>query len=267
MSITLQISKYMPRQRRIIVPDIQYNEGQNLFRINTTPDLPTYTSGFINDVNGWAGGSKAENVSQVSELIKQFREENPNGTLEDWIRFHQALEGSNIQVLKGRGRTKRFETVQMAGIEQGVQDIMRKMEEVKDNINLLTEDKVRLWLKNLVYEKTYCGLEAQELILRHIAAGNHLEWMLGSVEDEKQGIDGYIIDPNGPKIYPLQIKSSTYGNKHKQEHFVCPIVSYELIEEGINYKLPDAALVEPQESDVWNSIKQRTLLRYNNRNR
>lgn len=256
----------MPRQRRVIIPDIQYNEGQNLFRINTTPDLPTYTSGFINDVNGWAGGSKAENVSQVSELIKQFREDHPQGTLEDWIRFHQALEGSNIQVLKGKGRTKKFETVQMAGIEQGVQEIMQKMEEVKHNINQLTEDKVRSWLKNLVYEKTYCGLEAQELILRHIAAEHNCEWILGSAEDEKQGIDGYIIDPDGPYFYPLQIKSTTYGNKHKQEHFICPIVSYELLVEGINYNMPDDALTEPQESEVWNSIKQRTLIRYNNRN-
>ena len=44
----------MARRRKTIVPDIQYSEGQNLFHINTTPNLPTYTSGFINDVNGWA---------------------------------------------------------------------------------------------------------------------------------------------------------------------------------------------------------------------
>lgn len=252
----------MPRQKKIIEPDIQYNEGQNLYQINTTPDLPTYTSGFINDVNGWAGGSKAENVSQVSELIKQFREENPNGNLKDWIRFHKTLEGSDIQVLKGRGRTKRFETVQMAGIEQGVQDIMLKIEEVKNNINQLTEEKIRSWLENLVYEKTYCGLEAQELILRHIAKEHNYKWLLGSVEDEKQGIDGYIIDPNGPRFFPLQIKSSSYSNKHKQEHFICPVVTYDLLKEGMNFNLPDSALTEPQASDIWNSIKQRTLVRY-----
>ena len=145
----------MARKRKIIVPDIQYKEGHNLFDLNSSPELPKYTSGFINDVNGWAGGSKAENVSQVSEVIKQFREDNPEGSLEDWISFHQGLEGTEIQVIKGKGKTKRRETVQMAGIEQGVRDIMNKMEEVKNNINQLTEDMVRSWLKNLVYEKTY----------------------------------------------------------------------------------------------------------------
>lgn len=72
----------MARQNPIIVPDILY-EGQNLFQLNAAPNLPKYTSGFINSVNGWAGGSKPENVSQVSELIKKFREENPYGTLKD----------------------------------------------------------------------------------------------------------------------------------------------------------------------------------------
>ena len=254
----------MARKRKTIVPDIQYKEGQNLFDLNSSPELPKYTSGFINDINGWAGGSKAENVSQVSEVIKQFREDYPEGSLEDWISFHQGLEGTDIQVIKGRGKNKRRETVKMAGIEQGVRDIMNKMEEVKNNINQLTEDMVRSWLKNLVYEKTFCGLEAQELILKHIAEKNGFEWMLGSMEDEKQGIDGYIIDPNGPRFYPLQIKSSSYNNEHKPEYFICPVVTYDLIKEGVKYKMPNA-LVEPHESDTWDNIKEYITIRYNNK--
>ena len=249
----------MVRHKRINEPDIRY-DGQNLFQLNTTPDLPKYTSGFINDVNGWSGGTKPENVGQVSELIKRFREEHPQGTLEDWKTFHHTL--TDIQVLKGRGNTKRFENVHMNGIEQGVHDIMAKMDEVKNNINQLTEKKVQSWLENLVYEKTYCGLEAQKLILKTIAENHHFDWILGSIEDERQGIDGYIIDPKGPKFYPLQIKSSSYGNKHKQEHFVCPIVTYDLLEEGINFNMPANALTDPPESEVWTTIKLRTSVRY-----
>lgn len=253
----------MARQNPIIVPDILY-EGQNLFQLNAAPNLPKYTSGFINSVNGWAGGSKPENVSQVSELIKKFREENPYGTLKDWKNYHHSLEGKDIEVFKGRGLKMKPKIVQMAGIEQGVRDIMAKMEEVKNNISQLTEENVRAWLENLVYEKTYCGLEAQRLILKKIAEKRCYDWILGSVEDEKQGIDGYIVDPNGPKFYPLQIKSSSYGNKHKQEHFVCPVVTYDLKEEGINYNMPDNALVEPLDSEIWTTIKQRALKRYCN---
>lgn len=258
----------MARKRKTIVPDIQYNEGQNLFNINSSPKLPKYTSGLINDVNGWAGGSKAENVSQVSEVIKQFREGNPEGSLEEWISFHKGLEGTDIEVVKGKGKNKRRETVKMAGIEQGVLDIMNKMKEVKNNINQITEEEVRSWLKNLVYEKTYCGLEAQKLILKHIAEKKGFDWMLGSIEDEKQGIDGYVIDPNGPRFFPLQIKSSSYNDEHKQEHFRCPVITYKLCEEGINYDVPQDAFREPaSDTTEWNEVRDHIANRYRQTNR
>lgn len=256
----------MDKKKKVLSPNIKYNFGQNLFEINIIPNLPKYASSIINDVNGWAGGSKAENVGQVSELIKMFREEKPCGSLEDWIAYHQDLEGKEIKILKGKGKNKHLEPVIMAGIDQGIRDIMSKLEEVKTSINSLTQEDIRAWLENLVYQKTYCGLEAQELILKDIAEKNQLTWILGSIEDEKQGIDGYLIDSNTLKFFPLQIKSSSYGNKHKKEHFDCPIVSYNLSKDGIMYTLPDNALREPIMSENWNNIKERTKLRFLNKN-
>ena len=91
-----------------------------------------------------------------------------------------------------------------------------------------------------------------------------MDYMLGSIEDEKQGIDGYIINDRDGKIsiYPLQIKSSSYENKHKQEHFLCPIVTYKLEKLGIKYNLPDTALKTPRNTDEWNAIEERTKQRY-----
>ena len=254
----------MAKRKKVVNPDINYEDGKNLYKINITPKLPTYTSTILNEVNQWARGSKAENVGQVSELIKQFRQDNPKGGLEDWKKYHRGKTGHTIQILTGKGAKKKEESIQMAGIDQGVEDIMNKLEEVKRNINGLTRDDILKWLENLVYEKTYCGLEAQELILKDIAEKNGMDYMLGSIEDEKQGIDGYIInDKDGNfSIYPLQIKSSSYENKHKQEHFLCPIVTYKLEEPGIRYNLPDAALTNPRNTDEWNTIKERTKQRY-----
>lgn len=254
----------MAKRKKVVNPDIHYEDGRNLYEINITPELPTYTSTILNNVNGWAGGSKAENVGQVSELIKLFRQDKPKGGLEDWKKYHRGKAGHIIQILKGKGAKKKEESIQMAGIDQGVEDIMNKLEEVKKSINDLTKDDVLKWLENLVYEKTYCGLEAQELILKNIAEKNGMDYMLGSIEDEKQGIDGYIInDKDGDfSIYPLQIKSSSYENKHKKEHFLCPIVTYELEKVGIKYNLPDTALTNPQNTDEWDVIKGRTKQRY-----
>lgn len=254
----------MAKRKKAVNPDINYEDEKNLYNINITPELPTYTSTILNEVNQWARGSKAENVGQVSELIKQFRQDNPKGGLEDWKKYHRGKTGHNIQILKGKGAKKKEESIQMAGIDQGVEDITNKLEEVKKNINGLTKDDIIKWLENLVYEKTYCGLEAQELILKNIAEKNGMDYMLGSIEDEKQGIDGYIINDRDGKIsiYPLQIKSSSYENKHKQEHFLCPIVTYKLEKLGIRYNLPDTALKTPRNTDEWNAIEERTKQRY-----
>ena len=81
----------MAKRKKVVNPDISYEDGKNLYKINITPELPTYTSTLLNEVNLWARGSKAENVGQVSELIKQFRQDNPKGGLEDWKKYHPLI--------------------------------------------------------------------------------------------------------------------------------------------------------------------------------
>ena len=41
-----------------------------------------------------------------------------------------------------------------------------------------------------------------------------------------------------------------------------PIVTYDLLEEGINFNMPANALTDPPESEVWTTIKLRTSIRY-----
>lgn len=209
--------------------------AKDLFKTNATPDLGTYCSTLLNQINRWAGGSKPENVGQVSELIKEFRKHQPEGKLSDWKEYHKNLKGQSITVLQGKGKKKRVQ-VGMAGIEQGVTDIREKLDAVRESLNSLTDEDIRKWLENLTYEKTYCGLEAQDMILKQIARklGDGYSYTLGSMEDEQKGIDGYIIDPKGEK-HPLQIKSKSYKQTNTQEEFSCPIVYYELTKYGIKY--------------------------------
>lgn len=216
---------------------ITTKSAKDLFDTNATPKLGKYRSTLLNQINRWADGSKAENVGQVSELIKDFRERHPDGKLSDWKEYHKNLEGQNITVLQGNGKKKKRVQVEMAGIEQGVTDIRKKLDVVRESLNSLTDEDIRKWLENLTYEKTYCGLEAQNMILKQIAQklGNGYSYTLGSMEDEQKGIDGYIVDSNNNNKYPLQIKSKSYKQTNTQEKFNCPIVYYELTKSGIKY--------------------------------
>ena len=59
----------MAKRKKVVNPDINYEDGKNLYKINITPELPTYTSTLLNDVNQWAHGSKAENVGQIGKSV------------------------------------------------------------------------------------------------------------------------------------------------------------------------------------------------------
>lgn len=193
---------------------IDTDEAKSLYLINQTPKMSKYVPSFLNQVNGWAGGTKPDNVGMVSQVIKEFRNANPNGTLEDWKQYH-----SNLGDIKG--------------IAQSVIDIRAKLDDVLNNLNSISDDDIRKWVENLTYEKTYSGLSAQEQILSEIATDLGKNYQLGDANDEKKGIDGYV---NGK---PLQIKSSSYRNKNKLEKFSCPIVFYDLTQEGIVFDYND----------------------------
>ena len=193
---------------------INSDDAKNLYTTNKTPNLRKYVPSMLNQVNGWAKGTRPENVGMVSQVIKEFRKEYPNGTLDDWKKYHESLEGIN-------------------GIGQSVKDIRAKLNDVLSNLNSVTDDDIRRWVENLTYEKTYTGLSAQEQILSQIATNMGKKYRLGDAEDEKKGIDGYINDK------PLQIKSSSYRNKNKQEKFPCPIIFYDITEEGVEFEYND----------------------------
>lgn len=193
---------------------VDSEEAKKLFSVNKTPPMAKYVASMLNQVNGWAGGTKPENVGMVSQVIKDFRQSNPQGSLDDWKQYHQNLEGIN-------------------GIDQSVKDIRTKLDDVLANLNDVSDEDIREWVENLTYEKTYSGLSAQELILSQIADTLGQTYRLGSADDEKKGIDGYINEK------PLQIKSSSYRNKNKQEKFPCPIIFYDLTPDGIEYNYND----------------------------
>lgn len=259
---------------------ISTDEAKSLFSIkdkciNDDLDLPTYLSTFLNQINQWADGSKPENVGQVSELIKDFRASNPDGKLDDWVNYHENLKGETIQIPKGR-KIVHMRDVKMKGIDQGVSDIIDKMLEIgisffgfesdeqKNNAKKYIESKlkanIKKWLQNLTYNKTYCGLIAQELILTDIASRKKMTQILGSPFDEQKGIDGYIISENN--YYPLQIKSSTFKIKNKREKFPCPIIEYSLLEnDGIEYEFEDNKLIIPEGSDTWEKLKEELVKR------
>lgn len=168
-------------------------------------DFPKYTTQIINLVNSNAQGTRPAVVGQMSELIQAF----PGKSLTEWIEWYSAQQPN--------------------AVNNATEKIWSKLQEMKDALTLIDKPMVESWVKDLVYTKTYCGLKFQEAILAYLAREYNTTYRLATIEEEAQGIDGYVNNR------PAQIKSITY----KQEALLAevinvPIIFYDKKKDGIN---------------------------------
>ncbi|WP_455633969.1 MjaI family restriction endonuclease [Parabacteroides sp.] len=180
---------------------------QEVSQVNGTQkiELPKYSSQIINLANGYAKATKPANVGQVSEDIKEFRDDDSlsGHTNQDWIKWHKEKYPD--------------------GIQKATDATWEMFEKMRESINTVTKDDIKKWEEDFVYSKTYDGLMVQNAIIQKIAKEiNTTNYRLATPEEESQGIDGFI---NG---HPVQIKSETYDRTGKlhNEDIQCVIISY-----------------------------------------
>lgn len=103
------------------------------------------------------------------------------------------------------------------------------MAEIRKAIELIDDELIENWVKDLVYNKTYCGLKVQQAILKYVADLYNQDCRLANKEEESKGIDGYIGD------VPVQIKADTYKQKGLLNEIIeAPIIFYEKKKDGLN---------------------------------
>lgn len=168
-------------------------------------EFPKYTTQIINLVNSNAQGTRPKVVGQMSELIQEF----DGKSLAEWIEWY------NIK--------------QPTAINDATDRIYEKFIEMRQAMARIDRALVEQWVKDLVYTKTYCGLKFQEAIIAYIANLLGKTYRLANIQEEAQGIDGFI----GNK--PLQIKSVTYKMESRlSETINVPIVYYDKKKDGIS---------------------------------
>ena len=182
-----------------------YNQTVEELSNAETYDFPKYTTQIINLVNSNAQGTRPAVVGQMSELIQAF----PGKSLTEWIKWYSAQQPN--------------------AVNNATEKIWSKLQEMKNALTLIDKPMVEAWVKDLVYTKTYCGLKFQEAILAYLAREYKTTYRLANIEEEAQGIDGYLNNK------PVQIKSITY----KQESLLAetinvPIIFYDKKKDGIS---------------------------------
>lgn len=167
--------------------------------------FPNYATQIINLLNSNAQGTRPAVVGQMSELIQEF----DGKTLEEWIEWYSSKQPDAVT----KATDKIFNMYQL--MSEAFAAIDRPM--------------IEAWVKDLVYNKTYCGLKFQSAIIAFLAGQYNKDWRLANVEEEAQGIDGFVGDT------PVQIKSSTYKLEARLgENIEIPIVYYDKKKDGIS---------------------------------
>lgn len=167
--------------------------------------FPKYATQIINLLNSNAQGTRPAVVGQMSELIQEF----DGKSLDEWVVWYNERQPNAVQ--------------------NATEKIYGMYQLMSEAFNAITREMVEEWVKDLVYTKTYCGLKFQSAIIAFLADKVGKSWRLANVEEEAQGIDGFIGDQ------PLQIKSVTYKIEGRlPENIEVPIVYYDKKKDGIN---------------------------------
>ncbi len=167
--------------------------------------FPKYVTQIINLLNSNAQGTRPAVVGQMSELIQEF----DGKTLEEWIEWYSSKQPDAVT----KATDKIFNMYRL--MSEAFAAIDRQM--------------IEAWVKDLVYNKTYCGLKFQSAIIAFLAGQYNKDWRLANVEEEAQGIDGFVGNT------PVQIKSSTYKLEARLgEKIEIPIVYYDKKKDGIS---------------------------------
>lgn len=192
---------------------ISNQEIQRLVAPNS-PEFPKYVTQLLNLVNNNARGTRPEVVGQMTDLLAKSGAR----TVAEWRSYYDKKMPN--------------------GIATATDKIKRKLVEMKKVMASITDDMVKDWVEDLVYTKTFTGLRVQDVILSYLAQQmGDVEYRVATVEEESQGIDGWIKDR------PIQVKPSTYKESKARysEVIEVPIVYYEK-KDGLSIEYPEDLL-------------------------
>jgi hypothetical protein len=165
-------------------------------------DTPKYTTYLLNPAVNLSQSNRPHVVGQMSKIVKQFRQEHPEGTFDDWVEFYKNEYNGDQRIEKA---------TEMA------YPMVKKMRTAFEEID---EEMTRNYLRDLVLFKSYEGFDIQEAILKKLGEMYDAEIKRANPQDETKGIDGYIGDQ------PVQIKPITYKD-NLQESIEVPIILYD----------------------------------------
>lgn len=157
-------------------------------------------STILNKCCQWTKVFSMHNIGCIKENFIDFKEKDGQ-TLEQW----QDYFSNEISSKK---------------IEDMTNKVWSYLEEIKNNINELDKDDVKEYIEDVLFKKTFNGLNIEIEIIKEISNKYNYEYKFSNHIDEREGIDGFINN------IPIQIKPNTYKNTNYWNTNKCYTVYY-----------------------------------------
>jgi len=193
--------------KKIKIPKIFVSE----LLAKNTKSFPLYSTFLINQASQTAQSTRPKVVGQLSEEFPNFINEitalGKKPSLEEWKKYHKRKFPNSIQ--ESFIKTK---------------DMLLKF---KSSLDKISDDHILKWIEDLVYEKTYFGLDLEAIVREYLFSVGH-EVRKANPSEESKNIDLFM---NG---LPLQIKPKTIEYKQSiKSKIETIIIYYEFIENNL----------------------------------
>ena len=174
-----------------------------------SPSYPKYTTQIINLANQNAGGTRPKNVGQLSELLPEYLSLAEEASLSGWEKWYN----------------QRYPDA----VNDAVDRIWVQVNNLKDCMQHIDKSMVKVWVEDLIYNKTFNGLYFQKAILQKLSELEGKPFRLAGPHEEAMNIDGFV----GTTAY--QIKPDTYDHMSHEVHeeIPCRIIRYHKTSNGI----------------------------------
>ncbi len=170
---------------------------------STLKDFPLYTTYLINKISETAQATRENVVGQLSEefpiFIKKCKENQCDVSLDEWKSYHKQKYPNAIKDAKAK--------------------IKAMLENFKSAINKIDDDLIERWVEDLVYDKTFIGMNIEQLIREYLFSKGY-EIRKATPQEESQNIDVFIDGE------PYQIKPEGYNRTVIKSRIQVPVLIY-----------------------------------------
>lgn len=178
-------------------------------KVSKNSDFPKYSTLIINQAASTIGATRPKVVGKLTEIFRDFEEEsNLNKTpitIESWRNYH---EDQFPQALSN-----------------ALDKTMYMIDEFKNVFNKIDRNMVEKWIIDLLYEKTFYGLNVQAILTLFLDSKGHIV-RNSSPEEESKNIDIFIDDK------PFQIKPESHKYKKLLPNINIAIIYYKQTPSG-----------------------------------